>query len=216
MANRDFDQLRKDVGESIGIPSSTGRGARIAGLAINEEIDSQNRRPWWVLIALAEFTLTTTGQTYTLSTSWPNFKTHVASILMNAANTAKEADIPYYPLDDFFRAGYTPTPHTGVPRLITADTFNDLIRIDTIPGSGLNGRTVRTLYYRKLSRLSVSTATLGCDDSLEDVIVQGAKWRAMRLAKLDGWEAEREVAKDAQREMLATPPSVDLAALGFR
>jgi len=214
MSNRQYSVLQQVVSEYIGMPSTTGRGAYLAGLAINEEIDNLDSRNFFFMRAFADLTLVSGSVTYSLSTTWPNFKTHIASVLLNAAGTLRERYILYLTPEDFFRAGYSPTILTGSPFYITVDLLADLIRINADPGAAFNGRIIRTMYYKKIARLSVSTGTLGVPDFAEDLVVQGAIWRARRLARLD-YDADKRNAELAEKRILANQESVDLASMGL-
>jgi len=103
MSNRQYSVLQQVVSEYIGMPSTTGRGAYLAGLAINEEIDNLDSRNFFFMRAFADLTLVSGSVTYSLSTTWPNFKTHIASVLLNAAGTLRERYILYLTPEDFRR-----------------------------------------------------------------------------------------------------------------
>lgn len=217
MANRTYATLQTVVSEVTGAPGSTGRGAYLAGLGINEAIDEANMlTDVWFLQSLANVSLTSGNKTYVLSTSWPNFSTHVRSAILNSAGTRVEKEVKYVTPEDFYDSRYETTDQSGAPDVLTVDTFNDLIRINRDPGTTYNNRTLRTLYYRKLSRLSISTATLGVDDSTEAWIVADAKWRARQYAGVDDWPQYKAHADVIRKRLLAKPQSVDFMALGLR
>lgn len=217
MANRTLATLMSVVSEATGAPGTTGRGAYLAGLGLNEAIDEANLiSDVWFLMALANLTLASGSKTYVLSTSWPNYSTHIQSAVLSAAGTRVERDVFYMLPDEFQRARYETTDQVGCPDVLTIDPFNDLIRINRDPGAGFNGRIMRTLYYRKLSRLSISTSTLGVDDSAEAWIVKDAQWRARRYAGIDDWAAWKADADRTKTRLIAKPQSIDLMALGLR
>lgn len=214
MSNRTLATLQSVVAEYIGLPGSA-RGTYLAGLAINEQIDTMNSRDAWWLVTMANLTLVSGSRTYSLSTNWPNFKAHITTAALSADGTRRERYVLYLTQDDYNRAGYEAgLGLTGIPSYLSVNPFGDIIQINTDPTAAYNGRILRTLYYRKLGRMSISTGTLGIDDSAEDLVVQGAIWRARRLARLD-YDSDKHNAEMAEKRLLATPQSVDLASMGL-
>lgn len=212
MSNRTFAQLERDLAEYVGAPVG-GRGPYLAGLALNDAIDFANMRQLWFMETHRNITLVSGTRSYTQSAASPAFNTHIVTTILNPSGAGVSRYIVYLPRNQFEIAGFESNINQGPPSFLTYDEINNAIVFDRDPGSGFNGRIVRMLYYGKIPRLVSASDTMGIVDEGEQFIFQTAIWRLRRLARMD-YAADKAIADETERRILAHPRSVDVLSLG--
>lgn len=215
MANRTRDEILAELADYAG--AANARNTLMARRALGEAVSKFNRRGiWWFMFHVTDSADDTELADGTREYEEPDdFSVHVASVMLNEDATRVSSTVRCVAEEEFFRLWWQTTDAEGRPWVFTRVRETGKLLFNRDPGPGYDGRKVRHAFFRQLS-MPDAAESFEIPDTAEDYLFQEALWRLKRYGRVPGgYDRDKQIASDTEKELLAARPSIDLTALGF-